>query len=108
MLLYKRLQEVVLIITLGFIDNTNIIAYGRDIGETRALLEKAWAICDNWSKQVGLNFNPALAPYRDRGVITYLEIGAIEERKKRRKGTKSGGITNLYTDAVLKAARFNP
>ncbi|QUC19489.1 uncharacterized protein UV8b_03730 [Ustilaginoidea virens] len=56
--LYERLQEVASTITLGFADDTNIIAYGRDTGETRALLEKAWLICDSWSKQAGLNFNP--------------------------------------------------
>ena len=48
---------------------------------------------------------PAL--YRDKGVIIYLKISAIKEKKKKRKGTKLGGIANLYTNVVPKAACFN-
>ncbi|CCE30523.1 uncharacterized protein CPUR_04371 [Claviceps purpurea 20.1] len=47
--LYEKLKAAEHTITLGFSDDTNIIAYGRTVEETQERLESAWSICQDWS-----------------------------------------------------------
>lgn len=44
---------------IGFVDDTNILAYGKSTAETCRLLEEAHSKCLAWAKKFGMKFAPA-------------------------------------------------
>jgi len=58
--LYKVLREKHPNISLvGFADDSNLLAFGKDPSTNCRQLEKAWATCLQWAKAHGMDFNPA-------------------------------------------------
>lgn len=56
--LYERLTTVPGIVTVGFADDTTIIAVGYEPEETRRRLENAWKECEGWAQEAGMKFAP--------------------------------------------------
>ncbi|KPM42380.1 hypothetical protein AK830_g4172 [Neonectria ditissima] len=56
--LYEALKRAPGTLVVGFADDTNILAFGRNTEETRARLETAWEICDNWARTNGMTWEP--------------------------------------------------
>jgi hypothetical protein len=56
--LYEALEEVMKTSVIGFADDTNIIAFGQTAQENCRTLERAWAVCEKWSKSRGMEFEP--------------------------------------------------
>jgi hypothetical protein len=56
--LYTQLQEHRGLITVGFADDLNLLAFGRDTLETRRHLEGAWQTCRQWAYTRGMEFAP--------------------------------------------------
>jgi hypothetical protein len=56
--LYKQLQSHEGLIAVGFADDLNLLAFGKDTLETRRYLEGAWQTCRQWSRTRGMEFAP--------------------------------------------------
>ena len=56
--LYSQLQEHHGLIAVGFADDLNLLAFGRDTLETRQHLEGAWQTCRQWAHTRGMEFAP--------------------------------------------------
>jgi retron-type reverse transcriptase len=56
--LYTKLQEHRGLIAVGFADDLNLLAFGKDTQETRRYLEGAWETCRDWSRTRGMEFAP--------------------------------------------------
>jgi hypothetical protein len=56
--LYTLLQRHTGLITVGFADDLNLLAFGRDTTETRRHLEGAWQTCSQWARTRGMEFAP--------------------------------------------------
>ena len=57
--LYKKLDNVQGLVTVGFADNTNLLAVPKKAEDTTKILEKSYRICDQWAKERGMKFEPA-------------------------------------------------
>ena len=55
--LYERLKDAPGTVTIGFADDTNIASIGRAPEQTVKQLERAWAICERWAREHGMQFN---------------------------------------------------
>lgn len=56
--LYDELERVTGTSTIGFADDTNILAFGRTAEETVGRLGRAWAVCEEWARRRGMSFTP--------------------------------------------------
>ena len=56
--LYTQLQEHTGLIAVGFADDLNLLAFGKDTQETCRHLEGAWQTCRQWSRTRGMEFAP--------------------------------------------------
>jgi hypothetical protein len=56
--LYTQLQDLGGLIAVGFADDLNLLAFGKDTQETRRHLEGAWQTCCQWSQTRGMEFAP--------------------------------------------------
>jgi hypothetical protein len=54
-----ELEKLKGILTIGFADDTNVLALGRDTQSCCTSIEKAWKICKTWADSRGMSFNPA-------------------------------------------------
>ena len=54
--LYDDLRRLKGTTVVGFADNTNILAFGRDTQGCCRQLEEAWRICDRWAATRGMQF----------------------------------------------------
>ena len=57
--LYDRLRAVKGVATIGFADDTNLLACGADTAQCTAALEEAWVVCDEWTKERSMTFEPS-------------------------------------------------
>jgi hypothetical protein len=57
--LYDDLERLRGNLTIGFADDTNLLAFGRDTPSCCASIERAWKICKAWADSRGMSFNPA-------------------------------------------------
>ena len=57
--LYQRLEEIPNLITVGFADDTNLLAYARDTKTACETLERGYKVCEEWAKERGMEFNPS-------------------------------------------------
>jgi len=55
--LYQRLEEIPDLITVGFADDTNLLAYVRDTKTVCEMLERGYKVCKEWVKERGMEFN---------------------------------------------------
>jgi hypothetical protein len=56
--LYRRLEAVPHLVTVGFADDTNLLAIARDTPQVCKILEEGFAVCDKWAAERGMSFNP--------------------------------------------------
>jgi hypothetical protein len=56
--LYTLLQDQGGLIAVGFADDLNLLAFGKDTQVTRRYLEGAWQICHQWAQTRGMEFAP--------------------------------------------------
>ena len=56
--LYTRLYSCRGILVVGFADDTNLLSIARDTQQTTRQLADAWETCDNWAKDMGMQFEP--------------------------------------------------
>jgi hypothetical protein len=56
--LYTLLQDQGGLIAVGFADDLNLLAFGKDTQATRRHLESAWQICSQWAQTRGMEFAP--------------------------------------------------
>ena len=56
--LYTQLQDYGGLIAVGFADDLNLLAFGKDTQETRRHLEGAWQTCRQWAQTRGMEFAP--------------------------------------------------
>jgi hypothetical protein len=56
--LYTQLQEHPGLVAVGFADDLNLLAFGKDTQESSCYLEGAWQTCRQWSKTRGMEFAP--------------------------------------------------
>jgi hypothetical protein len=56
--LYTQLRDHAGLIAVGFADDLNLLAFGRDTQATRRYLEGAWQICSQWARTRGMEFAP--------------------------------------------------
>ena len=54
--LFTRIRSVKGIGTVGFADDTNIVALGKTSADCCAPLEEGWQICDQWARRRGMRF----------------------------------------------------
>ena len=57
--LYNRLRAVRGLATVGFADDTNLLACGTETAQCVATLEEGWAICEAWATERAMAFEPA-------------------------------------------------
>jgi len=114
--LYDRLRTVKELVTVGFADNTNLLAYGTETAQYMATLEEGWAIYETWAIERAIAFEPAKSSLlhfcRARAgrsetvrlsgdVVTLQEsarfLGVILDRKLRFAAYKKHVINRLYT-----------
>jgi len=57
--LYDKLRAIRGVATIGFADDTNSLACGSDTAQCVIALEEAWKVCDNWTKERLMTFEPA-------------------------------------------------
>jgi hypothetical protein len=56
--LYTQLREHAGLIAVGFADDLNLLAFGKDTQESCRYLEGAWQTCRQWSRTRGMEFAP--------------------------------------------------
>jgi hypothetical protein len=56
--LYTLLQDHAGLTAVGFADDLNLLAYGKDTQTTRRHLESAWQTCRQWARTRGMEFAP--------------------------------------------------
>ena len=56
--LYTQLREHPGLIAVGFADDLNLLAFGKDTRESCRYLEGAWQTCRQWSRTRGMEFAP--------------------------------------------------
>jgi hypothetical protein len=56
--LYTQLKDHMGIVTIGFADDLNLLAIGKNTLETRNHLEGAWQTCLEWARTRGMEFAP--------------------------------------------------
>jgi hypothetical protein len=56
--LYTQLQDHAGLIAVGFADDLNLLAFGKDTQATRRHLEAAWQTCGQWAHTRGMEFAP--------------------------------------------------
>ncbi|KAJ5143086.1 uncharacterized protein N7515_001873 [Penicillium bovifimosum] len=56
--LYRRLSSISGLATIGFADDTNLLAFGKDTTTCCGILEHAYRVCDEWAKERGMRFGP--------------------------------------------------
>jgi hypothetical protein len=56
--LYTQLHDQAGLIAVGFADDLNLLAFGKDTQETRRHLEGAWQVCRQWARTRGMEFAP--------------------------------------------------
>jgi hypothetical protein len=56
--LYTQLQDHAGHIAVGFADDLNLLAFGKDTQATRRHLEAAWQTCRQWARTRGMEFAP--------------------------------------------------
>src|SRR4029077_7612282 len=56
--LYEALGEITDITVIGFPDDSNIVTFARTVQENSRTLERAWAVCEQWSRSRGMLFEP--------------------------------------------------
>ena len=57
--LYNKLQAIRGVATIGFADDTNLLACGSDTAQCIIALEEAWKVFERWTKERSLTFEPA-------------------------------------------------
>ena len=57
--LYDKLRAIRGVATIGFADDTNLLACGSDTAQCVTALEEAWKVCDSWTKERSMTFEPA-------------------------------------------------
>lgn len=57
--LYERLRALDGVFTIGFADDTNLLAVGTNAATTVQRLGAAWDICQTWATEAGMSFGPA-------------------------------------------------
>ena len=56
--LYKALAKCPGLLVVGFADDTNLMAFSRDVQANCRRLENAWRICEKWARSRGMEFAP--------------------------------------------------
>ena len=56
--LYEALADCHGIVVVGFADDTNLMAFSRDVQANCRRLEAAWKVCEHWAKSRGMEFAP--------------------------------------------------
>ena len=56
--LFEELRETKGISTIGFADDTNLVAVGRKSSDCCDALKDGWDVCDAWAKRRGITFGP--------------------------------------------------
>ena len=57
--LYDRLRGEAGVVTIGYADDTNLLSVGKTTGHTVTQLRRAWATCEEWADEYGMQFEPA-------------------------------------------------
>jgi hypothetical protein len=57
--LYDELRYAPGTTTVGFADDTNILAFGRTTQQCVRALERAWGVCEAWAARNGMQFEPS-------------------------------------------------
>jgi hypothetical protein len=56
--LYRALETHAGLITVGYADDTNLLAFGRDTQGCCRTLESAYRVCEEWARERGMQFEP--------------------------------------------------
>ena len=90
--LFDELRKINGVATVGFADDTNLVAVGKQSEDCCQALEKGWQVCDTWAKRRGMTFEPA------KSVLTHFTRG--------RKPVKCGLRLGEQTVEPVEETRF--
>jgi len=57
--LYDKLRAVKGVATVGIADDTKLLACGSETAQCVTALEEAWQVCDEWTRERSMTFEPA-------------------------------------------------